>query len=62
MILSKKFECTSEDLDSVVVALAKEIEAGWHVSRIETHRFTMNYCIQRTEPEFFISLLANGMA
>lgn len=62
MILSKKFECTSEDLDSVVVALAKEIEAGWHVSRIETHGFTMNYCIQITEPEFFISLLANGMA
>ena len=26
MILSKKFECTTEDLDSVVVSLAKEIE------------------------------------
>jgi hypothetical protein len=26
MILSKKFECTNDDLDSVIVSVAKEIE------------------------------------
>lgn len=26
MILSKKFECTTDDLNSVIVAVAKEIE------------------------------------
>lgn len=34
MILSKKFECTVEDLDSVVVELAKEIENGYHIAKI----------------------------
>ena len=34
----------------------EEFNTGWHVSRIETHGFTMNYCIQRTEPEFSIEL------
>lgn len=56
MILSKKFECTSEDLDSVVVALAKEIEAGWRISSIESHAVTMSCSIKRNEPEFSIEL------
>lgn len=34
----------------------EEFNAGWHISRIKTHGFTMNYCIQRTEPEFSIEL------
>lgn len=40
MILTKRFDCTFEDLDSVVVALAKEIEDGWHISKMENHGFT----------------------
>lgn len=57
MILSKKFECAVDDLDSVIVAVAKEIENGWHINRIETHGLTMCYAIKRTEPEFSIELV-----
>ena len=57
MILTKRFDCTVEDLDSVIVALAKEIEDGWHVSKIENHGFTMSCCIKRSEPEFSIELI-----
>lgn len=57
MILSKKFECTTDDLDSVIVSVAKEIENGWHISKIDTYGFTMCYSIKRTEPEFSIELV-----
>ena len=56
MILTKRFDCTFEDLDSVVVALAKEIESGWHISKIEYHGFTTCCSIKRNEPEFSIEL------
>ena len=57
MILSKKFECTNDDLDSVIVSVAKEIENGWHISKIETYGFTMCYSIKKTEPDFSIELV-----
>ena len=57
MILSKKFECTNDDLDSVIVSVAKEIENGWHISKIETYGFTMRYSIKKTEPDFLIELV-----
>ncbi len=57
MILSKKFECTTDDLDSVVVSLAKEIESGWHIKKIEMHDFTMCYSVKKTEPDFSIELV-----
>ena len=57
MILNKKFECTTDDLDSVIVAVAKEIENGWHISRIETYGFTMCCSIKKTEPSFSIELV-----
>ena len=57
MILSKKFECTSEDLDSVIVSLAKEIENGYHIGKIELHDFTMSCYTMRNEPEFSIELV-----
>lgn len=57
MILSKKFECTTDDLDSVVVAVAKEIENGYHISKIDTYNFTMCYSIKKTEPDFSIELV-----
>ena len=60
MILTKRFDCTFEDLDSVVVALAKEIEDGWHVSKIENHGFTMCCSVRREEPEFSIELVRKG--
>ena len=53
MILSKKFECTTDDLDSVIVAVAKEIENGWHLSKIETYGFTMCCSSKKIEPDFF---------
>lgn len=57
MILSKKFECTTDDLDSVVVELAKEIENGWHIEKIEVHDFHMCCSIKRDEPNFSIELV-----
>lgn len=57
MILSKKFECTTEDLDSVVVALAKEIENGWHIGKIEMHDFHMHVLARMNEPNFSIELI-----
>lgn len=56
MILNKKFDCTIEDLDSVIVALAKEIENGWHISQIEQHPVTLNINIRKNEPDFSIEL------
>ena len=43
MILSKKFECTTDDLDSVIVSVAKEIENGYHITKIDLHDFHMCY-------------------
>ena len=60
MILSKKFECTTDDLDSVIVSLAKEIEDGWHIGRIKVHDFTMCYSTKKTEPDFSIELVRKG--
>lgn len=57
MILSKKFECTTEDLDSIAVALAKEIENGWHIGKIEMHDFHMSYLVKMNEPIFSIELI-----
>lgn len=57
MILSKKFECTTDDLDSVIVSVAKEIENGYRISKIDTHGFTMCCSIKRTEPDFSIELV-----
>lgn len=57
MILSKKFECTNDDLDSVIVSVAKEIENGWHISKIEAYGFTMCCSIKKTEPDFSIELV-----
>lgn len=56
MILSKKFECTVDDLDSVVVELAKEIENGYHIAKIETNPITLSCDIRRNEPDFSIEL------
>lgn len=56
MIISKKFDCIFEDFDEIVVALAKEVENGWHISEIESHGMTMCRDIRRTEPEFSITL------
>lgn len=57
MILSKKFECTTDDLDSVIVAVAKEIENGWHISKIEAYGFTMCCSSKKIEPDFSIELV-----
>lgn len=61
MILSKKFECTIDDLDSVIVSLAKEIESGWHVNKIEMHDFRICASINKTEPDFSIELIRNQL-
>ena len=57
MILTKRFDYTFEDLDSVVVALAKEIENGWHISKIENHGFAMCRSVCKKDPEFSIELV-----
>lgn len=57
MILSKRFECTTEDLDSVIVAVAKEIENGYHISKIDTYALTMHCYAKRNEPDFAIELV-----
>lgn len=56
MILRKKFDCTVEDLDYVVVKLAKEIEDGWHIVKIENHPLTMSFTTRMDEPQFSIEL------
>ncbi len=56
MVINKRLDCTFEDLDSVVVALAKEIEDGWHIVKLENHGFTCSPFIKRDEPEFSIEL------
>lgn len=56
MILNKRFDCTNEDIDSVVVALAKEIENGWHICKFEHHPFTLQYGVRMDEPMFSIEL------
>lgn len=56
MILSKKFDCTIEDLDSVVVAVAKEIENGWHINRIERYPLKLQLGARMDEPMFCIEL------
>ena len=56
MILSKKFDCTVEDLDSIVIALAKEIENGWHINSIEHHPLSLQIGVRMTEPMFTIEL------
>lgn len=56
MVLTKRFECTTDDLDSVIVELAKEIENGYHIAKIETNPITFNYDIRRSEPDFSIEL------
>lgn len=57
MIISKKFDCTIEDIDSIIVALAKEIEDGWHVTKMEHHELSCCVLVRRTEPEFTIELV-----
>lgn len=56
MVINKRFDCTFEDVDSVIVALAKEIEDGWHIVKLENHGFTLSHSIKRDEPEFSIEL------
>lgn len=46
-----------DDLDSVVVAVAKEIENGYNISKIDTYGFTMCCSIKKTEPDFSIELV-----
>lgn len=57
MILSKRFECLTDDLDSVVVELAREIENGWHIRKIEVHDFHICCSVMRDEPDFSIELV-----
>ena len=56
MILSKKFNCTFDDLDSIVIALAKEIEDGWHIGKIVSNEINMCAGIKIDEPYFSIEL------
>lgn len=57
MIISKTFDCTMENIDEIVVALAKEIEDGYHITKMEHHGCTLCADIRRTEPEFSITLV-----
>lgn len=52
MIIKKSFDCTIKDLDSVVVALAKEIEDGWTIERVQHHAPTMCVGEAIREPQF----------
>lgn len=60
MILSEKFECTTDDLDFVIVSVAKEIENGYHIGKIELHdfhyRFDMKSAIRRPNNELDYNL------
>lgn len=57
MILSKKFECTTDDLDSVIVSVAKEIENGYHIAKIHLHDFHICASVKKIEPGFSIELV-----
>ena len=56
MILRKRFDCTVQDLDSVIVAVAKEIEGGWSIDKINTNPIVTYCSIGRNEPDFSIEL------
>lgn len=61
MILSKTFDCTIEDIDSIVVALAKEIEDGYSISKFERHPFALQIGLKMNEPMFSIGLRRKDM-
>ena len=56
MITRKEFKCTTEDIDSVVLELAKEIEDGWSIESI--HDFTCELSVAiKSYPTFLVTLV-----
>ena len=49
MICKKTFECSTENVDEVVLELAEEIKAGWKIESVEMLERTMRVNI-RPEP------------
>ena len=56
MIIGKEFRCTVQNIDKVVVELAKEIENGWHIQRIKNHDFELS-SVLNSYPEFSVTLV-----
>ena len=59
MIRNKIFECSTENLEEVVQEVAKEIEAGYHIERLELLDLTMSMRT-RPEPSFRVHLERRG--
>ena len=56
MVREKIFKCSCEKPDEVVLELAKEIEAGWHIGNIEQLDLTLSMRT-RLEPRVAIHLI-----
>lgn len=56
MIINKKYEVNYVDMDSVITAMAKDIEEGYTVDRIE--RSPLTYCTETCDlrPSVIITL------
>lgn len=56
MIINKKYEVNYVDMDSVITAMAKDIEEGYTVDRIE--RPLLTYCTETCDlrPSVIITL------
>lgn len=59
MVRYKIFGCSTENLDEVVQEVAKEIEAGYHIARLELLDLTIS-ARTRPEPSFQVYMERRG--
>lgn len=56
MIIKKEFRCTTENIDTVITELAKEIENGWHIEQFKDYSFQLSHVL-KCYPEFSVTLV-----
>ena len=55
MIIQKEFRCTTENIDKVVVELAKEIADGWSIKAIKDYSYELSVAL-KSYPTFSVVL------
>lgn len=61
MIVRKEFECTTKDIDKVIVELANEIQNGWHIEQITDISYKLS-CVLENYPKFSVILVRKNNA
>jgi len=56
MIIKKEFRCTTEDVNAVILELAKEIENGWRIESFKDYNFQLSVGL-KAYPEFSVTLV-----